>query len=378
MRTATLQAQDILADDNALIDLLPAAKTEGWQYTPLKQRIKNLDLVSARGALEVKGIDSQKIQRVNGQSDEGKSLLINYFKKDNNLLNNSYLYNISNKLNEEIIYIECRQNSAFEVNIQGPENGLFAPVILLDIHQGCHIELLDNMESPENCWMNVCLLVKMGKNASFKHYRAVSEGVGALTTLTALQASEGAEYSHYGLSGRGGKALYRHELAADILGQGVHLDINALNLLKDNEISDLTVSLNHKHGYSTSQQTVKTIAADKARGVFQGKVYVAKDAQKTSANQMSRAVLLSRLAEMDTKPELEIYADDVECAHGATTGQLDKQQLFYLRSRGIPEKDAQAMLLKAFAEDLLEKFGNMSFQEKALSWLHKRLREIGT
>ena len=105
----------------------------------------------------------------------------------------------------------------------------------------------------------------------------------------------------------------------------------------------------------TSDQVIRGVLDDTAKGVFQGKVLVARDAQKTDGQQMSRALLLSRKAEADAKPELEIYADDVVCSHGATVGELDETHLFYLKSRGIHEDLARAMLIEAFVADALEK-----------------------
>ncbi len=363
-------------EDEVLINLndLPSAKAEGWQYTPLKQRIKNLSLASVSGNTDIERLDSQSIQRVESGSKDAKNLLSNYIKSYKNTLNNNILFNFSNILNEELIHLNCKENGSIELINEVASDSAYAPVIIMNVQANCQIELYETLISGENAWLNACLLVNLGKNASFKHYRASPRSSSVVTALTHLNASEGANYGHYSLSGRGEKSLYRQELVANVHGAHVNIDINALNLLKDNEISDLTVTINHENGESVSQQTVKTIVTDKAKGVFQGKVYVAKDAQKTNANQMSRAILLSRLAEMDTKPELEIYADDVECAHGATTGQLDKHQLFYLRSRGIPEKDAKSLLLEAFAKELLEKFESDNFREQAQKWLDERLQ----
>ena len=110
-----------------------------------------------------------------------------------------------------------------------------------------------------------------------------------------------------------------------------------------------------------SRQLIRGVLDDKARGVFQGKVRVAPDAQKTDGQQMSRALLLSRDAEADAKPELEIFADDVVCSHGATVGELDENLMFYLKSRGISETDARDMLIDAFLVDTLEEIEDASF-----------------
>ena len=110
----------------------------------------------------------------------------------------------------------------------------------------------------------------------------------------------------------------------------------------------------HDAPHGTSRQTVKNVLAGRSRGVFQGRIEVARHAQKTDGYQMNQALLLSPDAEIDTKPELEIFADDVKCSHGATVGELDAEQLFYLRSRGIPDAEARSILVRAFLAEALD------------------------
>jgi Fe-S cluster assembly protein SufD len=107
--------------------------------------------------------------------------------------------------------------------------------------------------------------------------------------------------------------------------------------------------------------------------VYQGKVYVARDAQKTDANQLSKALILSEGAEMDNKPELEIYADDVKCSHGATTGQLDEDAMFYMRSRGIGEEDARSLLIEAFVKELAEEIDDLSIRDEIMQKIQGNL-----
>jgi Fe-S cluster assembly protein SufD len=117
---------------------------------------------------------------------------------------------------------------------------------------------------------------------------------------------------------------------------------------------DTTTSLDHAAPDCASRQTYKTVLAGRSRGVFQGKILVRRPAQKTDGYQMNQALLLSEEAEIDSKPQLEIYADDVKCSHGATVGALDPDSLFYLRARGIPEAQAKAMLVEAFLHEAVE------------------------
>jgi len=118
--------------------------------------------------------------------------------------------------------------------------------------------------------------------------------------------------------------------------------------------ADFTTVVKHVAPSCTSRQTVKNVLAGRSQGVFQGRIEVARAAQKTDGYQMNQALLLSPDAEIDTKPELEIFADDVKCSHGATVGELDMEQLFYLRSRGIPDVEARSMLVRAFLAEALD------------------------
>lgn len=129
---------------------------------------------------------------------------------------------------------------------------------------------------------------------------------------------------------------------------------NAAQLLGGRQHADFTTVVSHDAPNCASRQTVKNVLTGRSRGVFQGKIEVARGAQKTDGYQMNQALLLSPDAEIDSKPQLEIYADDVKCSHGATVGELDDGQLFYLRSRGIPQPEARAMLVRAFLTEALD------------------------
>jgi len=137
-------------------------------------------------------------------------------------------------------------------------------------------------------------------------------------------------------------------------GAGAHAHLNAAQLLGGTQHGDITTVVHHTAPNCASRQTVKSVLNDAAHGVFQGRIEVDRIAQKTDGYQMNQALLLSDDAEMDIKPELQIFADDVKCSHGATIGALDPEQLFYLRSRGIPEAAARAMLIRAFLAEALE------------------------
>jgi len=155
-----------------------------------------------------------------------------------------------------------------------------------------------------------------------------------------------------------GARLNRQNARYTFAGEHSDARIAGVYLLGDRQHADTRLVVRHAKPHCTSRELFKCVMDDHARGIFQGKVIVDPNAQKTDGKQSSHALLLSETAEFDAKPELEIFADDVVCGHGATSGDLDHSQLFYLRSRGIPERQAKAMLVAAFVEEAFETIGN--------------------
>lgn len=195
--------------------------------------------------------------------------------------------------------------------------------------------------------------VNVADNATLTHVRLQDESPTAfhLGTLYANIAAHGT-YDSFSLAL--GARLSRQEIHANLVGPHASAHLNAAQLLTGNQLADFTTIVSHDAPNGASRQTVKNVLGGKSRGVFQGKIHVARGAQKTDGYQMNQALLLSPDAEIDCKPQLEIYADDVKCSHGATIGELDTNQLFYLRSRGVPEAEARAMLVRAFLTEAID------------------------
>ena len=202
-------------------------------------------------------------------------------------------------------------------------------------------------------WHNPVTDISLHEGASLKHYRHQNESAEAfhLATIRAKIAQSGT-YESFSLVQ--GARLSRAEFRPSLLGPHAAVQLNAAQLLRFRQHADFTSVVQHDAPACMSRQVVKSVLDDQARGVFQGRIEVARAAQKTDGYQMNRALLLSGEAEMDIKPELEIFADDVKCSHGATIGALDAEQLFYLRSRGIAQAEAKAMLIRAFLWEALE------------------------
>ena len=151
-----------------------------------------------------------------------------------------------------------------------------------------------------------------------------------------------------------GARLSRNQIEADIPGEGAELSLKGAYAVSGRQLADHTSRIEHRAPGATSRQVYKGAIGGQARGVFQGHIVVAEGAQKTDGHQLNRALLLSGRAEIDAKPVLEIYADDVQCSHGATAGDIDGDALFYLRSRGIPADAARGLLVRAFLSEILE------------------------
>ncbi len=178
-------------------------------------------------------------------------------------------------------------------------------------------------------------------------------------------------YEGFGLSL--GAALSRNEARVRLEGSGGHCLLGGGYLMRDKQHCDNTTVIEHLAPHTSCREVFKGALDDKARGVFQGKIVVHRDAQHIDGHQLSKALLLSDDAEMDAKPELEIYADDVKCSHGATAGEIDHDALFYLRCRGIPEAKARSLLIQAFLAEAVEEAAPEALREalnaRIIAWL---------
>ena len=228
----------------------------------------------------------------------------------------------------------------------------FHPRHAIRLEEGARLTLVE-LSLGHGCYLhNPVFEVEVAANATLAHIRLQDEALDAfhLATIYATVQSRGF-YDAFTLS-LGGQVA-RAEFHARLTGPGATVHLNAAQLLGGNQVGDVTTVVVHDAPNCASRQTVKNVLTDRARGVFQGRIEVERVAQKTDGYQMSQALLLSPEAEIDCKPELQIYADDVKCSHGATIGELDDDQLFYLRARGIPEQEARSMLIRAFLDDAL-------------------------
>jgi Fe-S cluster assembly protein SufD len=218
--------------------------------------------------------------------------------------------------------------------------------------EGSRASILEVAVGEGQYFHNAVSEIVVGSGATLVHARLQQEATSAIHVASLyVDVAEAATYDGFTLNL--GAQLCRTEIHARLHGSGGTTHLNAAQLLGNGQHGDFTTVVSHDAPSCASRQTVKNVLSGRSRGVFQGKIEVARVAQKTDGYQMNQALLLSPEAEIDSKPQLEIFADDVKCSHGATVGELDAEQVFYLRSRGISEAEARAILVRAFLEDSL-------------------------
>ncbi len=222
---------------------------------------------------------------------------------------------------------------------------------------------------------NDAVILSIGDGAEFSQVRLLADASDAVNvTSQILTVGAKAKLNLFNMTGGGG--VTRLQGFITLAGEGSELSINGVNLLKGTQHGDTTLVVDHAVPRCTSREVFRAVVDDRAHSVFQGRIIVRPDAQKTDGKMMTRALLLSDEAEADNKPELEIFADDVTCGHGATAGALDDSLLFYLRARGLPEKEAQALLIQAFVGEAIEEIADENLREVVMSraerWLGAR------
>jgi Fe-S cluster assembly protein SufD len=223
--------------------------------------------------------------------------------------------------------------------------------------------------------VNAVLELKVGDEAHVDHVKITGEGAGALHVST-LMAAVGAHARFNEFLFTTGGAVVRNQVFVRFAGEGTIAGIRGASLLKGRQHADTTLVADHAVPDCTSREVFKSVLDGESRGVFQGKIIVRPRAQKTDAKMATHALLLSETAEADNKPELEIFADDVQCGHGATSGDLDEDLLFYLKARGIPAKEAEALLIQAFVGEAVEGIEHAGLRdalmEDVAAWLEAR------
>lgn len=258
--------------------------------------------------------------------------------------------------------------------VNSEEPVLIQPRNLILAEANSHAKIIESYHSltEEQSFTNVATEVIVHENASLDYNIFQGEGDEAFQINNMkVRQFEDSRFSCNTTTLCG--ALVRNEIYADLLGKGADTALNGLYLADKEQHFDNFTYINHAKPHCTSNQLYKGVIDDRAMAVFLGLVYVAQDAQKTDANQSNRNILLTEQASARSKPQLEIYADDVSCTHGSTTGQIDKEALFYLRSRAIGQQKARIMLLNAFVAEVSKNIKIEAFRNYVDFLVFKRM-----
>ncbi len=358
----------------------PNKKEEDWKFSDLNSILsKNFDNITNKDFL----LDSKKLNLINEfkhnyinlldgklissdftHEDKNKISIIDFKYKNNliidknnslNLLNNAlanggFTLEISKnyKLNKPLIIYNYFSKDIKETIINNKNS-----IILNDNSELTLINYIDN-KSKDNFMVNSMENIEIRRDALLKNiFINNSKSAGYFYKYIKSDLEKNSVFENYILSS--GLKFNKLDIEINLNQEYAKSTVfSALNLL-ETEHQEIKTRINHNSQNCQSYQKIKKVLSDQSKGVYQGKIFVKKIAQKTDAYQLSKALILNDDAEFDAKPELEIYADDVKCSHGSTSGSIDLDSLHYLKSRGIPEKEAYKMLISGFLSETLEK-----------------------
>jgi Fe-S cluster assembly protein SufD len=362
----------------------PSNRLEDWRYT-------NVSEIAKKEFSVAKFVEDVDFDAVESGSAFHFVLVDGYFREElSNLPENLTVCSINDALKNHTDLLQANFNQAIsqshgfiEFNTANFTDGLFLhlaenvelekPLQIIHIatqeailptrhvvilETNAKATLIEMFVSPEkNAYLtNSVAEIFVGKNADLTLYKVQQEGENAYHFGgTYVQQNNSSKFTHHNFAF--GSLLARSDIFSD-LKKAAECELNGLYLGSKKQHLDNLTRINHIESHGISREFYKGILNDKAKGVFQGRIIVAEDAQKIDSQMNNRNLLLSNEAEIDTKPQLEIYADDVKCAHGVTVGQLDEKSIFYLQSRGIDEETAKHILTFAFANEMVEKVEN--------------------
>ena len=270
------------------------------------------------------------------------------------------------------IAFEDSNHKTIELVFENTTNSAVFPRIFIQCKKGSKGSVILNFQGAENnaSFVNVSTFIEVEENANLCIHKIQKNGIDTFDLQREYvnqSANSVFTINTFPLSGR----LTRNDLTINVNGSNCETFMNGAYTLKGKSHCDNHTTVDHKVAHCYSKELYKGVIDDKATNVFNGKVFVRKDAQKINAFQSNANILLSETGTVNSKPELEIYADDVKCSHGSTTGQLDEEAVFYLRSRGLSEKSAKELLVKAFLGEVLEEVDN----EEVSSYVEEQIEK---
>ena len=393
---------------------LPTKKLESWKFTDVNNILnkkKFQPLINKENAKKINIKNNQFYQKNNitiifnnGFINIGKNLskdfevssILESFKlkpketkeliKKHNVERTDGIVDLNNAFLNDGLIIKIKKGvkldtpiSIFFYNSKKLKDILINNRIYIILEEKAEAEIGEIFLSDKNAsyWNNIHTFIELKDKSRLDHYKIQLESFKSVHfSSTNLDCKKSSIYNNFLLSLGG--LMSRMETIGSINDSEIECNIKGLYIAKKAQVHDITNLIQHKHAESKSNQHVKGILENTSKGIFQGKVKVFQNAQKTDAYQFNQNLLLSDTAEVDTKPELEIYADDVKCSHGVATGELDKEMLFYLRSRGLSLDESRNLLIEGFINELIENIKNKEIKRKLLitskNWLKKELK----
>ena len=367
----------------------PTNKDEEWKYTSLKQLISNDFVIEAEGEeISQDEIDSSTLKTknqiifLNGvlvKKPELEGVLITSFTDKNpsfedafTALNAAYASNGYSINVEKNFHVEACIEVIFLS--KNKKNNFIQYRNKIDLNENSSIKIIEHFKCLDNnlCFTNSLTSINLEKSSNIEFNKLQNHNDFQIVVDNTVVNQEEKSYSTINTLLLGGK-FTRNNLSFNQNGEYCESNMNGVVVLNNNEFGDNHTYVDHKNANCESNELYKGIYLDKSKGVFNGKIMVRPDAQKINAFQANNNLLLSDNSSINSKPQLEIYADDVKCSHGCTIGQLDDDALFYMRTRGISKEDAKTILTFAFASEAVEKLSIDELSEITSIEMKKKL-----
>ncbi len=348
LRTLREKAFDLFAKAG-----LPAVKHEDWKYTKAS-------------LLPISDFKFQ-ISDINAVSEAALFEKFNYERNGFVALNLAFAeFQVIRIAKDRVI------DDPIQLEFIADEETVIFPHVLVIAEAGSKATIVETYASPAKSFTNTAIQIIVEDNANLMHYRVQKESAEAFHVGT-TEVSLGAGSRYDSTSINLGGAVSRHDIDVKFTAEGGEAFVDGLYMLNGTQHSDTHSVIDHVVPNCISHQTYKGVLNDKSRAVFNGKVFVRENAHGTDAQQSNKNLLLSNEARVDTKPQLEIFNDDVKCSHGATVGQLEEEELFYLLTRGLPDALARNLLTYGFAEEIINKIGMDAIKKDLDSTVLNRL-----
>ena len=349
---------------------LPGSKIEGWKFTNILPLVKPFGDDVGRTGLSYDaptGVQVVPLMMAHEQDWVREMLSRPAPMREHNT--DPALWHLAKLYYRDGVAIDVPANLESEapltITMECDEAMMYMVHTAIRVQRNARLTIIEDHRGKGAFWKNRLSHIKVEEGGHLVHIRLQNDPDKAVYTQTTdVEVAKDGTYEAVALYT--GARLSRNQVHVRLLESGAVCHINGVALMRGEQHADTTVLVEHMAPHCESNQNMRNILDDRAHGVFQGKIHVHQVAQKTQGYQLSRAILLSEGAEMDTKPELEIYADDVKCSHGATTGQLDKEPMFYMRARGIPEAEARALLIQSFVGEIFDLLKDEKLREQLM------------